>query len=208
MRAGGQAPSASGGWGLGLLWAAVGLEPEPEPETEEQRALDDDVGATSGAGCSAAAVAGALPGVGDSAEQAEQLLVRLVGDWEVSGSDSGASGGFLSLDQQDDDEAPSKKRLVGELQLGAASFEVYGVASVQASSGSAVLRVACGELEHVYTEFDGLLELRLPAGEGGLTLQLEMSAPEGHSEYHVAGDMSASQVRLAWHDLQGVRASD
>ena len=50
------------------------------------------------------------------------------------------------------------------------------------------------------------MQLRLPEGKSGLMLTLEMSAAEGHSEYHVTGDMSSSQVRLTWHDLQGVRA--
>ena len=175
------APNASASWSLGWLWAAVGLEPQPEPEPEPERALDEEgASPTSGAGLAAAALAPqALPGVGDRAEQAEQLLVRFVGDWDVGGSD--ATSGFLSLDeQQDDDEtAAGKKKLVGEartqatstyhysmsgtplmgclcfqLQLGDAGeagscFEVYGEALVSVSNASVTLRVACGELQHV-----------------------------------------------------------
>jgi hypothetical protein len=198
--------SGASSWGVGWLWAAVGLaEPEPEPEPEPELTAEKDGGDGGGGGGASLAAVGkaALPGVGDEAEQAQQLLLRLVGDWEVSGSEA---AGFLSLDESYAEGEPRK--LVGDLQLGDSAFEVYGVASVAPLDGTMWLNVATGELQHVYAEFEGRLELRLPAAEGGtrMEISLVMQAPEGHSEYHVAGDMSASQVQLEWHGLEGARA--
>ena len=205
--------SAATGWGFGWLWAAVGLaggepEPEPEPQTEAQLAAAVEEGGSGSSGSRAddltAAEQQRLPGVGDKAAQTEQLLVRLVGDWDVSGNDD--ISGFLSLDEKIEDGEP--RTLVGELSLGDASFEVYDVAAVSLPSATVWVSVATGELEHVYAEFEGRLELRLPEADSGtrLEISLVMDAPEGHSGYHVAGDMSASQIRLEWYGLEGVRA--
>lgn len=207
--------SPATGWGLGWLWAAVGLaggepepEPEPEPQTEAQlaAAVEEGGGGSNGSSAEDLTTAGQqrLPGTGDKAAQTEQLLVRLVGDWDVSGSDD--ISGFLSLDEKIEDGEP--RTLVGELSLGDASFEVYDVAAVSLPSATVWVNVATGELDHVFAEFEGRLELRLPEADSGtrLEINLVMDAPEGHSEYHVAGDMAASQTRLEWYGLEGVRA--
>ena len=198
------------GWGLGWLWAAVGLaEPEPEPEPEPEAILAAVVeegggGTGSSIGASRPAEQQGLPGVAGKVAQTEQLLARLVGDWDVRGLDG--APGFLSLDEKFEDGEP--RALVGELSLGDASFEIYGVAAISLPRATVWLKVATGELEHVHAEFEGRLELRFPDADSGTRLEISvhMDAPEGHSEYHVAGDMSVSQVRLEWHALEGVHA--
>lgn len=198
--------TAATGWGLGWLWAAVGLaEPEPEPEPQSELADAVEEGGAGGSGEEELAPGGqgGLPGVGDTAAQTEQLLVRLVGDWDVGGS--GGESGFLSVDEKLEEGKP--RTLVGEMSLGDSSFEIFGVAGVSLTSATVWLHLATGELEHVYAQFEGRLEVRFPAADSGTRLEISvlMEAPEGHSEYHVAGDMAASQVRLEWHGLEGVR---
>ena len=190
------------GWGLDWLWAAIGLadrEPEPEPEPELVEA--GCAGGKGSTGGSNFAEQQDLPGVAGKVAQTEQLLARLVGDWDVRGLDA---SGFLSLDEKFEDGEP--RTLVGELSLEDATFEIYGVAAISLPRATVWLKVATGELEHVYAEFEGRLELRFPDSGPRLEISVHMDAPEGHSKHHVAGDMSGSQVRLEWHALEGVRA--
>ena len=73
---------------------------------------------------------------------------------------------------------------------------------IDARHNTVGLRVSTNCLQHVYAQFEGRLELTLVPGETGsegdqLDGDLHLVSPEGYSpEFHVAGDMAASELTL------------